>query len=102
MHLVLSAAQRPPKFHAEHGSRTDRPPSFHSSSGRLPGTRRRAPNTLLRASLANSRHLQYEEISRSWPTESAIMIGKQSATTPTVAWTRFIISRLVSIPALFR
>src|ERR1700720_2228399 len=52
MHLVLSAAQRPPKFHAEHGSRTDRPPSLHSSSGRLPGARRRAPGTLLRKGMA--------------------------------------------------
>ena len=34
--------------------------------------------------------------------KSAIMIGKQSAATPTVAWTPFIISRSVSIPALFR
>lgn len=54
-----SAAERPPKFHTEHGSRTDRPSPLHSSSGCFPEAGRRTPDTLLRASLANSQHLQY-------------------------------------------
>ena len=39
------AAERPPKFHAEHGSRTECAPSFHSRSGRPPRVGRRAPGS---------------------------------------------------------